>query len=84
MNKSDQAKMISHIKEKWVESRCPFCTHRKWSIGENVFELREFQGGNMVIGGVPIFPVVPVSCKNCGNTVLISGIVAGIIEKKEE
>jgi hypothetical protein len=44
-----------------------------------IYELREFHGGNMVIGGnSSIVPLVPVTCKVCGNTVLFNPLIVGI------
>ena len=48
-----------------------------WNVSDKVFELREYHDGNMVIGGSPIVPVVPVTCDNCGNTVLVNSIISG-------
>ena len=38
----------------------------------------EFNQGNLVLGG-QLVPVVPVVCNNCGNTVLVNAILAGLI-----
>ena len=48
-----------------------------------IYEIREFQGGNFIIGGTPIVPVLPVTCGNCGNTVLVNAIVAGVTKREE-
>lgn len=47
-----------------------------------MYELREFHGGSMVIGGSALIPIVPVTCDNCGNTVLINGIMAGVVDRE--
>lgn len=44
---------------------------------DTLFELRQFNEGSMVIGG-PLIPVIPISCGNCGNTVMINAIAAGL------
>ena len=54
------------------------CGAGNWSISDKVFELREFKDGNMIIGNVPIFPVIPVTCANCGNSLMINALIAGI------
>ena len=38
----------------------------------------------MVIGGSALVPVVPITCGNCGNTVLINAIVAGLVNREGE
>jgi hypothetical protein len=79
MAKIDAKKLIQHLTTKWHGRTCPICTVGSWNVQDSSFELREFNGGNMVIGG-PIIPVVPVICSNCGNTVLINAIMAGLVE----
>ena len=54
------------------------CDHQAWVIGKNVFELREFHEKGFLIGPGPIVPIIPVTCSNCGNTVLINAFIAGL------
>jgi hypothetical protein len=55
------------------------CGTSQWSVQDKVYQLSEFHGGNLVVGG-PLVPVIPVSCTNCGNTVLVNAIIAGAIK----
>ena len=59
------------------------CNHGNWSVQDTVFELRPFHGGSMVIGSGPLVPVIPVTCNNCGNTVLLNAIITGAIDRQE-
>jgi len=62
---------------------CPVCTSSLWGISDTVFELREFQGGAFVLtGDSHIYPVVPLTCDNCGNTYFINAMKLGIIEQR--
>jgi hypothetical protein len=71
--------LLDHLKKHWVPpSTCPICRSNDWEVGPQVYELREFHGGNMVIGGSALVPIVPVICKVCGNVILINPLVAGI------
>lgn len=81
--KMDAEKLIGYLKDKWRNRPCPMCAHASWTVQENVFELREYHGGNMVIGGSALVPVVPVTCSNCGNTVLINAIIAGVVDREK-
>ena len=72
------AQVLSHIRTKWAGANCPLCKTGTWEIQDSLFELRQFNNGNMVVGG-PIIPVVVVLCKNCGNTVLINALVANAV-----
>lgn len=80
--KADTSKVIGYLKERWAGRPCPMCGHAGWSVQDSVFELREFHGGSMVIGSGPLIPVVPVTCNNCGNTVLVNAIVAGVVARE--
>jgi len=80
MDKKDSEKIISFLNEKWQGRPCPMCHVGKWSVQDKVFELREFHGGGLVIGGTPIIPIIPVTCGNCGNTIFINAIMTGVVE----
>lgn len=67
------------LREKWPNPQCPMCFARNWHVAPTA-ELRDFTGGDLVLGG-PIIPVVPVVCTNCGNTVLVNALIAGAVEQ---
>ena len=83
MSDVDSEKFINHLKEKWKGSACPLCKTGNWTVSDKVYELREFHDGNMVIGGGPIVPIVPVTCDNCGTTILVNSILAGTTAQKK-
>ena len=80
----DTQKLIAHLKDKWLGRPCPMCQVGNWNVSDKVFELREFYGGGLRLGGVPIYPVIPVTCNNCGNTVFINPITAGVLIRDEK
>ncbi len=82
--KIDSAKIIGHLNSKWEGRSCQMCGTGKWNVSDSIFELREYNQGNMVIGGGPIIPIVPVTCENCGNTILVNAIKAGLIEPNKK
>jgi predicted nucleic-acid-binding Zn-ribbon protein len=72
-------KLIAWLNKKWQGNKnCPICSQNNWAVG-SVLELREFNDGNLVVGG-PITPVIPIICNNCGHTLMFNAIVSGIIE----
>lgn len=77
MVKVDGQRLIAHLNLKWQGRTCPVCNGGPWTAQDTLFELRQFNEGSMVIGG-PLIPVIPISCGNCGNTVLINEIAAGL------
>jgi hypothetical protein len=74
------SKLLSFIQSKWKPPYvCSCCASNSWNIGQELFQLTQFAGGAMIVGG-PLVPVAPLICTNCGNTVLVNAIVAGIVD----
>ena len=47
-----------------------------------MFELREFNDGNIIAGGSSsILPVIPVTCNNCGHTVFVNAMSSGLMKE---
>lgn len=55
------------------------CGVGDWNVQDSTYQLLEYNQGAMVIGG-PVIPVIPVVCTNCGNTILINAIIAGVLK----
>lgn len=72
---------LSFLKER----KCDLCGSSELLLNDRIFELREFQGGSLVLGGESaVFPVIAVSCRKCGNTYFFNAILLGILDKKDE
>src|SRR4051812_39820203 len=80
-NKVESAAIVKHLREKWGGRSCPLCLSGSWQVADRVFELREFKGGGLFVGEFQYQPLIPVTCDNCGNTVLINGIVSKVVPK---
>lgn len=79
MAKFDNTKTIAYLQSKWASRLCPMCGKGPWNIHDSTYQLTEYNEGSMVIGG-PVIPVVPIICGNCGNTVLVNAIIAGVVK----
>jgi len=79
--KANVEKVIQHLNQKWGSRPCPMCGSNSWNVSDKIYELREFQEGHLVIGNGPIFPVIPVSCNNCGNSVMVNALLSGAIDR---
>lgn len=91
LNKEQLEKLVSKLASYNHKIKCDVCGGDKWTVSNTVFELREFNGGNMIIGGnSSVYPVIPLSCNTCGNTKLLNAITNGVMnpqgntEKKED
>lgn len=70
----ERDRAIAWISEKWKQRYCPICGESSWTV-DNVVEVRQFEMGNIVIGGdSTIFPLVPIVCDNCGYTFFINAL----------
>ena len=74
---------VKFLEQKWGTHPCPLCGARQWQIQPSAFELRQYHGRGIFASGA-VTPVVPVVCGNCGNTVLVNAIVAGVVPRPEE
>jgi hypothetical protein len=83
MSKIDTAKFIEYLRTKWGEAReCPMCGKGPWQVEGSTFQLMEYYGGAVMIGG-PVLPIVPVTCAHCGHTVLVNALVSGSVERPQ-
>lgn len=83
MAKFEGHQAIAHLQNKWSGRPCPMCATGNWNVQDSTFQLTEFNQGAMVLGG-PVIPVIPIVCNNCGNTLLINAITAGVIKPEKE
>lgn len=62
---------------------CPICRTEQWAVSGEVFELREFNKGGMVIGSnQAITPLIAAQCGTCGYTALFNAIALGLVDPK--
>ncbi len=73
--------ILEKIVSKCSVRKCPMCGESNWNIENKIFELREFNSGNLVIGGKSsIVPLLAITCTHCGNTQLVNAIMCGAID----
>jgi len=78
----DRREVGQWLETHWTGShKCPICQSSKWALMNKVWELREYQGGSLVIGGQPILPVVAMMCNVCGHTILFNAIAVGAVDR---
>lgn len=71
-------KTLEWLNEHWkIPRTCPVCRNSTWGVNQT-FELREYEGGSIVVGGgAEVFPVTPVVCKTCGYTFFMNALMTG-------
>lgn len=64
---------------------CPICNHSQWTVNNLVTEMREFQNGDLILGGdSAIMPFVSITCNNCAHTLFINAIQIGLIQPQND
>ena len=80
--KPTSQEIIDFLTKTWNNKNCFICGGNEWSVNDKVYELREFNEGNLVLGGrASITPVIPVVCEKCGNTVFINALITGLLKE---
>ncbi|MFZ2072295.1 MAG: hypothetical protein WA101_00335 [Minisyncoccia bacterium] len=80
---SDQTQKIITEFNKYSPHICPVCKGMEYQLNETIFEMREFSGGSLFVGGQSsIFPAVLLTCKKCGHTHFFNAILLGVINKE--
>jgi hypothetical protein len=80
-----QGAALDWINERWDKwgQKCEMCHSTDWAVGSLLgFPVRSEIG--MLDLSQRVFPAYPVTCTTCGNTHLLSAIVAGIVEQAQE
>ena len=83
MNKPSSQEVIDFLNSRWGSAPCPMCNGRRWTVSDKVFELREFNDGNIVVGGPnsSVTPIIPIVCEYCGNTLFINALTTGLLRE---
>jgi hypothetical protein len=72
---ADLEAAIEWLREKWGDHRCPYCDHLEWQVGTPA-EIQTFSTAGLS-------PTFPVMCGNCGQTVFVNAILAGLRSEPE-
>lgn len=75
--------LVSFINERVQLKPCSLCQANSWTLSDTVWEMREFQGGSLYVGG-PVLPVIAITCNQCGNTHFLNAIVARAVKPEEK
>lgn len=67
---------IKWIHAKLPDLRCPLCNQREFTIGELLASPIVMK--NAINLATPV-PLVPFVCNNCGNTLLFSAVLMGLV-----
>lgn len=71
----DIDKAIEWIDEHWTgQKECPICKNTGWFVGDVIGEIRQM-GRDQRFVASSFFPVIVLSCKTCGYSLLFNAAV---------
>ena len=82
MDKYNKNTFTEFLNNRWKGKTCPMCGAAAWNVSDEIYELREFHNGDIVLGAGPILPIIPVTCMDCGNTIFVNAMVSNAISNK--
>jgi hypothetical protein len=72
------AALNAHFKKLGIAPRCVVCGNNSWEMG-NVIAPPIYATNNALTIGGPVVPVVPMVCRNCGNTIQFAAGALGLL-----
>jgi hypothetical protein len=73
-------RLLETLDAVWPDPKiCPLCRNTTWDTLDIVFELKSYAPEGEREEEQTVMPLVPLTCKNCGNTILINVIAAGVL-----
>lgn len=77
-------RFIAILDTKWPDPKiCPVCGNTAWDTVDVVFELKSYENARESSEQATVMPLVPLTCKNCGNTILINVLTIGVLTADE-
>lgn len=82
--KINEEKLLRKLNEKWKGINCPYCQFAEWTVDTSIVTPIEVgEKKEMKLGG-KFQPLITVSCRNCGNTVFVNGLLLGCLDGIED
>jgi hypothetical protein len=78
LSPDQQETLKRFLNTKWRNKNCQLCNFNTWDI-HGIVSLSIADQVGAVFGG-PSLPMAAMLCKNCGHTVLVNLMVAGVLQ----
>ena len=77
-------KALAWIEDNWVgKKECAICGNSGWLMGEVVGEMRHLNNSSRWMPNFgSSYPMIVLSCENCGYTLLFNAIVLGLMDQR--
>jgi hypothetical protein len=85
LSNDQMTRVIKHL-QTWGSAKCAICGGDDWAVSSTVFALPEYTPPSRGTYGYneTVFPVIPLTCKTCGNVLVLSAIAAGVVPGRIE
>ena len=86
LSQEEKDKLIQWLTEKAGKTGglvCSVCNTRKWTVGDDLVMSLIFTGNKVQFGSGVGYPQAMLICDNCGHTVFINSVRAGLSEGTE-
>ena len=72
------------IEDNWVgQKACPICGNSGWFMGDVLGEMRQLNpNARWMPNFGSTYPMIVLSCENCGYTLLFNAIVLGLMDRR--
>jgi hypothetical protein len=85
LSQEEMTRVIKYL-QRWESAKCAICKGDDWAVSSTVFALPEYTPPWKATYGYneTAFPVIPLTCKTCGNVLFVSAIAAGVVKGRIE
>ena len=83
IEKGELEKALRWVEQNWVgQKACVICGNSGWLIGDVVGEMRRVSPGpRWLPKPSSSYPMIVLSCENCGYTLLFNAMVLGVTDQ---
>ena len=79
MDEPQRERVTKWLEEKWQDHPCAVCGVDDWSASDPV-AVKPYPEDFL---GASIVPLIPVVCRNCGNTHFLNAVIAGLFPPRK-
>ena len=84
LNEEQQRIVLEKLKEYGLDDKkCDICGKSDWGVSTTIWKLTDSILPDVSNLGITTYPMVSVTCTECGNTYFFSGIKLGIVNMKK-
>lgn len=84
LTQQQQDSVIKKLSPFLEKMECSTCHNKSFLINDTIYEVREFLGGSLTLGGkTTLIPLVSIMCEKCSEIRFFNAILLGVINPKD-